>query len=175
MRYQGKAIEVIGERNVFGQRIAWIHQLEDDVFRQVVWDDLEEEPEDTGISPIRYIALAARIKEEIAQKRLLAPYESSLLPLPHQLLILEKLMKAPQTRFLLADEVGMGNIGRRNEARKKSLDYQQLRAERIGIPNIRIARLKRLQEEREQWERDLVGSQRIVPSVKNILKVRVYG
>ena len=108
MRYQGKAIEVIGERNVFGQRIAWIHQLEDDVFRQVVWDDLEEEPEDTGISPIRYIALAARIKEEIAQKRLLAPYESSLLPLPHQLLILEKLMKAPQTRFLLADEVGMG-------------------------------------------------------------------
>ena len=108
MRYQGKAIEVIGEKNVFGQRIAWIHQLEDDVFRQVVWDDLEEEPEDTGISPIRYIALAARIKEEIAQKRLLAPYESSLLPLPHQLLILEKLMKAPQTRFLLADEVGMG-------------------------------------------------------------------
>ena len=108
MRYQGKAIEVIGERNVFGQRIAWIHLLEENSFRQVLWDDLEPEPEDNGIAPIRFIALAARIKEEIAQKRLLAPYESSLLPLPHQLLILEKLMKATQTRFLLADEVGMG-------------------------------------------------------------------
>ena len=109
MRYQGKDIEIIGQKLVFGRRTAWVRLLEDNTFQQVLWDDIDfAEDHSHDLSHIRYVALAARIKEEIAQKRLLAPYESSLLPLPHQLLILEKLMKAPQTRFLLADEVGMG-------------------------------------------------------------------
>ena len=60
------------------------------------------------MSYVRYIAIVARIKEEMAQKRLLAPYESSLIPLPHQILVLEKVMHGVQTRFMLADEVGMG-------------------------------------------------------------------
>lgn len=109
MRYRGKDIELIGEKMVFGKRTAWIRLLEDNSFQQVLWDDIVfDEGHRKDISHIRYIALATRIKEEIAQKRILAPYESSLIPLPHQILILEKLMKSPQTRFLLADEVGMG-------------------------------------------------------------------
>jgi superfamily II DNA or RNA helicase len=109
MRYRGKDIELIGEKMVFGKRTAWIRLVEDNSFLQVLWDDIVFDDEHhQDISHIRYIALATRIKEEIAQKRILAPYESSLIPLPHQILILEKLMKAPQTRFLLADEVGMG-------------------------------------------------------------------
>ena len=109
MRYRGKDIELIGEKIVFGKRTVWIRLVEDNSFQQVLWDDIVfDEDHHQDISHIRYIALATRIKEEIAQKRILAPYESSLIPLPHQILILEKLMKAPQTRFLLADEVGMG-------------------------------------------------------------------
>ena len=109
MRYRGKDIELIGEKMVFGKRTAWIRLVEDNSFQQVLWDDIVFDDEHRqDMSHIRYIALATRIKEEIAQKRILAPYESSLIPLPHQILILEKLMKAPQTRFLLADEVGMG-------------------------------------------------------------------
>lgn len=109
MKYRGKDIEIIGEKLVFGRRTAWVRLVEDNSFQQVLWDDIDqEEDRKEDLSHIRYIALATRIKEEIAQKRLLAPYESSLIPLPHQLLILEKLMKASQTRFLLADEVGMG-------------------------------------------------------------------
>lgn len=109
MRYRGKDIEIVGEKQVFGKRTAWVRLVEDNSFLQVLWDDIDfEKGNCQDMSHIRYIALATRIKEEIAQKRLLAPYESSLIPLPHQLLILEKLMKAPQTRFLLADEVGMG-------------------------------------------------------------------
>ena len=109
MRYRGKDIELIGEKMVFGRRTAWIRLVEDNSFQQVLWDDIVfDEDHHLDISHIRFIALATRIKEEIAQKRILAPYESSLIPLPHQILILEKLMKAPQTRFLLADEVGMG-------------------------------------------------------------------
>lgn len=109
MRYRGKDIELIGEKMVFGRRTAWIRLVEDNSFQQVLWDDIVfDENHHQDISHIRFVALATRIKEEIAQKRILAPYESSLIPLPHQILILEKLMKAPQTRFLLADEVGMG-------------------------------------------------------------------
>ena len=109
MRYRGKDIEIVGEKQIFGRRTAWVRLVEDNSFQQVLWDDIDfEEGRHQDLSHVRYVALATRIKEEIAQKRLLAPYESSLIPLPHQLLILEKLMKAPQTRFLLADEVGMG-------------------------------------------------------------------
>lgn len=111
MKYKGKRIEVIGSKILFGKETLWIHILEDDSFAQVLRADLEEDrPSNSqaGMSYVRYIAIAARIKEEMAQKRLLAPYESSLIPLPHQILVLEKVMQGTQTRFMLADEVGMG-------------------------------------------------------------------
>ena len=111
MKYKGKSIEVIGSKMLFGKETLWIHILEDDSFAQVLRSDLEEDMPETkhsGMSYVRYIAIAARIKEEMAQKRLLAPYESSLIPLPHQILVLEKVMQGVQTRFMLADEVGMG-------------------------------------------------------------------
>ena len=111
MKYKGKSVEIIGSKTLFGKETLWIHILEDNSFAQVLRTDLEEDLTDTnsiGLSYIRYIAIASRIKEEMAQKRLLAPYESSLIPLPHQILVLEKVMQGIQTRFLLADEVGMG-------------------------------------------------------------------
>lgn len=110
MKYKGKNVEVIGSKTLFGKETLWIHILEDDSFAQVLRSDLEEDKDNSnrGMSYIRYVAIASRIKEEMAQKRLLAPYESSLIPLPHQILVLEKVMQGIQTRFLLADEVGMG-------------------------------------------------------------------
>lgn len=111
MRYKGKSVEIIGSKVLFGKETVWIHILEDNSFVQVLRSDLQDdmsEANNLGISYIRYMSIAARIKEEIAQKRLLAPYESSLIPLPHQILVLEKVMQGVQTRFLLADEVGMG-------------------------------------------------------------------
>lgn len=111
MKYKGKSVEIIGSKMLFGKETVWIHILEDNSFAQVLRSDLEDGmagDDNHGISYIRYISIAARIKEEMAQKRLLAPYESSLIPLPHQILVLEKVMQGVQTRFLLADEVGMG-------------------------------------------------------------------
>ena len=40
MRYRGKDIELIGEKMVFGKRTAWIRQVEDNSFQQVLWDDI---------------------------------------------------------------------------------------------------------------------------------------
>src|SRR5574344_1735872 len=111
MKYKGKRVEVISKKLLFGKETVWIHILEDDTFEQVLLSDLEEElssSDNSSMAYVRYISIAARIKEEMAQKRLLAPYESSLIPLPHQILVLEKVMQGIQTRFLLADEVGMG-------------------------------------------------------------------
>ena len=111
MKYKGKSVEIIGSKTLFGKDTVWIHILEDNTFVQVLRSDLEDDITDDkkiGMSYLRYVAIAARIKEEMAQKRLLAPYESSLIPLPHQILVLEKVMQGVQTRFLLADEVGMG-------------------------------------------------------------------
>lgn len=111
MKYKGKSVEIIGSKILFRKETVWIHILEDNSFAQVLRSDLEDDmagDNNHSISYIRYISIAARIKEEMAQKRLLAPYESSLIPLPHQILVLEKVMQGIQTRFLLADEVGMG-------------------------------------------------------------------
>lgn len=111
MKYKGKSVEIIGSKTLFGKETLWIHILEDNSFAQVLRSDLEDDTiggNNTGMAYIRYVSIAARIKEEMAQKRLLAPYESSLIPLPHQILVLEKVMQGIQTRFLLADEVGMG-------------------------------------------------------------------
>lgn len=108
MKYKGKAIDLVGEKVVFGQKIAWIRIIEDNTFLEVDYDELENSSNNYSLSYIRYIAIAAKIKDEVAKKNILAPYESSLIPLPHQILVLEKVMQSMQNRFLLADEVGMG-------------------------------------------------------------------
>lgn len=108
MQYKGKQIEKIGEKEVFGQKVFWVRILEDNSFLQIAEEDIQIFEPRNSFSFVRFVALAGRIKEEIARKNILAPYESSLIPLPHQILVLEKVMQAAQNRFLLADEVGMG-------------------------------------------------------------------
>jgi SNF2 family DNA or RNA helicase len=108
MKYKGKAVEILGEKEVFGQKTAWIRILETNSFEQVSYDELEEDDTNFSLAQLRFVSIAAKIKDEVAKKNILAPYESSLIPLPHQILVLEKVMQSRQNRFLLADEVGMG-------------------------------------------------------------------
>lgn len=108
MRYKGKACEIVGEKEVFGQRIAWIRLMVDGSFHEVFYDELEKPNTEFSMPYLRFVSIAAKIKDEVARKNLLAPYESSLIPLPHQILVLEKVMQSNQNRFMLADEVGMG-------------------------------------------------------------------
>lgn len=57
---------------------------------------------------ITYIATAARIADALTQDVLLAPIESSVIPLPHQIKALSKAVADDRVRYLLADEVGLG-------------------------------------------------------------------
>ena len=108
MQYNGKSCEVLGEKEVFGQRIAWIRLIADGSFHEVPYEELETSAKVYDLPYLRFVSIAAKIKDEVVRKNILAPYESSLIPLPHQILVLEKVMQSSQNRFLLADEVGMG-------------------------------------------------------------------
>jgi len=57
---------------------------------------------------IAYIAAAARVADALTQDVLLAPIESSVIPLPHQIRALSRAMAGDRVRYLLADEVGLG-------------------------------------------------------------------
>ncbi|WP_323721301.1 DEAD/DEAH box helicase [Acetomicrobium sp.] len=57
---------------------------------------------------IAYLASAARIADSLTQDVLLAPIESSVIPLPHQVNVLSKAVSSNRVRYLLADEVGLG-------------------------------------------------------------------
>jgi len=63
----------------------------------------------TGSSDyIAYSAAAARVADALTQDILLAPIESSVIPLPHQIRALSRAIAGDQVRYLLADEVGLG-------------------------------------------------------------------
>lgn len=109
MKYKDKSVEIIGRQRLFNKETLWIHILDTDIFTQVLAEELEDDDvSKNGLAYARFIAIATKIKQEIAEKHILAPYESNLIPLPHQILVLEKVMQGVQTRFMLADEVGMG-------------------------------------------------------------------
>ena len=57
---------------------------------------------------IAYVASAARVADALTQDVLLAPIESSVIPLPHQIKALSRAIAGDRVRYLLADEVGLG-------------------------------------------------------------------
>jgi len=57
---------------------------------------------------ILHTAAAAKLLDALEDNLLLAPIQSSVVPLPHQLHALNKAMSGERIRYLLADEVGLG-------------------------------------------------------------------
>jgi SNF2 family DNA or RNA helicase len=57
---------------------------------------------------INYIVAGIRVSDSLRENILLAPIESSVIPLPHQIVTLLKAVSADRVRLLLADEVGLG-------------------------------------------------------------------
>jgi superfamily II DNA or RNA helicase len=73
-------------------------------------DQLRPLAEADTFSPakVTYVAAAARIADALTQNVLLAPIESQVIPLPHQIKALSKAVSGDRIRYLLADEVGLG-------------------------------------------------------------------
>ena len=108
MKYQGKEIEILSNRVLFGKSITQVRILSSGQILDIPDSDLEENSAVVSSHEIVFKAIAARIRNEVNSQKLLAPFESSILPLPHQILALEKVMQGNYLRFLMADEVGMG-------------------------------------------------------------------
>lgn len=106
--FNGEEAELLGIIKVFGVEKAKIRILKSDKITETKLDQLEELSEVVSDSKISYLAIAAKIKAEVFRQSLLAPLESNIIPLPHQILALEKVMSGQYLRFLIADEVGMG-------------------------------------------------------------------
>jgi len=60
------------------------------------------------VDQILHTAAAAKLLDALEDNLLLAPIQSSVVPLPHQLYALNRVMSRDRIRYLLADEVGLG-------------------------------------------------------------------
>lgn len=57
---------------------------------------------------LSYVSAGARIADALERDALVAPLEGNVIPLPHQLLALQRAISGDRIRYLLADEVGLG-------------------------------------------------------------------
>lgn len=108
MQYNNHPIEIISSKTVFGKSITKIRILATGQTMDVRTEEISEDINQVSLQNLQYRAMAARIKNEMGSQSILSPYESNVVPLPHQILALEKVMNGPYCRFLIADEVGMG-------------------------------------------------------------------
>lgn len=113
------ACKVIEEQTLWGQTVCrvWLPN-QDAVVRvpcsalRLLHADLQPEIE---AGRIAYVAAAAKVAEVLEGSTsateghvLLAPMESNVIPLPHQIHALSRAISGDRVRYLLADEVGLG-------------------------------------------------------------------
>jgi SNF2 family DNA or RNA helicase len=112
------ACQIIEEQTLWGQTLCRIWLPNQDAVVRVARSALR--PLTVALNPmfevhrIGYVAAAAKVAEVLAGSStvdgplLLAPMESNVIPLPHQLHALARAIAGDRIRYLLADEVGLG-------------------------------------------------------------------
>lgn len=103
-------VKVIDAAGLWGQQFYRVWLQQQDVVLKVLDTDLYNQPVQTIVTAdaLCYLATAAKIANVQQEDTLLAPIESNVIPLPHQLKALTKAMSKKQMRYLFADEVGLG-------------------------------------------------------------------
>ncbi|MCL5972245.1 MAG: DEAD/DEAH box helicase, partial [Firmicutes bacterium] len=107
LREIGQQGRVIDRETVFGESFAQVWIPEKGSVVRLPADDLEALPH-PSLADIRYRAYAARIIQALPGDVLLAPLDSRVVPLPHQIHVLDRVVGERRMRLLLADEVGLG-------------------------------------------------------------------
>ncbi|MDY6823276.1 MAG: helicase-related protein [Thermodesulfobacteriota bacterium] len=111
-KFHNSPCKVIEEQTLWEQSFCRVWLPNDDAVVRVLRSQLE--PLGTELHPecvasrIAYVAAAARVADALTQDVLLAPIESSVIPLPHQIKALSRAISGDRVRYLLADEVGLG-------------------------------------------------------------------
>ncbi|HAF92245.1 MAG TPA: helicase [Pseudomonas sp.] len=113
------ACKVIEEQTLWGQKVCRVWLPNQDAVVRVPRSALR--PLSADLQPeieagrIAYVAAAAKVAEVLEGSTsateghvLLAPMESNVIPLPHQIHALSRAISGDRVRYLLADEVGLG-------------------------------------------------------------------
>ena len=113
------ACKVIEEQTLWGQTVCRVWLPNQDAVVRVLHSALRSL--NTDLQPkieagrIAYVAAAAKVAEVLEGSTsdsdghvLLAPMESNVIPLPHQIHALSRAISGDRVRYLLADEVGLG-------------------------------------------------------------------
>lgn len=108
VKFNEQDAEILEFSKVFGIEKATIKLIKTNEVLDVKVDQLKDSITIFSKDRISFLSIAAKIKAEVEKQGLLSPFESNIIPLPHQILALEKVMSSPYLRFLMADEVGMG-------------------------------------------------------------------
>jgi superfamily II DNA or RNA helicase len=109
-RDHGQLCQVIEAQELWGETICRVWLPQEDV---VIHVDparlvpLSEYPAPSEHS-IAYAAAAGRVADALSRDILLAPFHSTVIPLPHQIAAVSRAVSGNRVRYLLADEVGLG-------------------------------------------------------------------
>ncbi|MGR9398871.1 DEAD/DEAH box helicase [Rhizobium leguminosarum] len=100
---------VVDRQDVWGETVyrVWL-PAKDAVVRGRGNDLLPLDKVQPTVEQILHAAAAAKLLDALEDNLLLAPIQSSVVPLPHQLYALNRVMSRDRIRYLLADEVGLG-------------------------------------------------------------------
>lgn len=100
---------VVDRQEMWGETAyrVWL-PAKDTVVRARAQDLTHFEGLQTSVEEILHTAAAAKLQDALEDNLLLAPIQSSVVPLPHQLYALNRAMSRDRIRYLLADEVGLG-------------------------------------------------------------------
>ena len=72
-------------------------------------EDRKDTAETAKASLVQFASTAGRLLDLLSDDKLLAPVDSAVIPLPHQIRALRKIVSNPgKVRYLMADEVGLG-------------------------------------------------------------------
>lgn len=105
-----QACRIIDLHHLWGGSVCRVWLPDQDAIVRVPADQLIplEQAPGMGQEQVSFIATAARIADTLTHDVLLAPIESSVIPLPHQIHALTRALSGDRVRYLLADEVGLG-------------------------------------------------------------------
>lgn len=106
---QASPCRVVDRQNLWGEQAyrIWLPN-KDAVVRARPQDLADLSSVQPTVEQILHTTAAAKLLDAMEDSLLLAPIQSSVVPLPHQLYALNRAMSRDRIRYLLADEVGLG-------------------------------------------------------------------
>jgi SNF2 family DNA or RNA helicase len=101
-------IRIIDKKDAWGYVSYKVYGVDTDSIYYLSIDDIIEHKEtDITEKDIRRWITAARVRHEFSQGRI-SKLSQNIIPLPHQVYVLNRVLERNKIRFILADEVGLG-------------------------------------------------------------------